>query len=62
MEIKTNINGVYKDSNSGGLINKDNAALNAYKKQKEIYKRFKQIEDKLKILENKIDFLLTKSV
>lgn len=58
MEIKTDVAGVYKDINSGGLINKDNVALNAYKKQKDVYQRFKRIEDRLANLENKIDTLL----
>lgn len=60
MEIKTDIAGVYKDSSSGGLINKDNSALSAYKKQKEVLRRFKALENKIEELEHKIDVLSKK--
>ena len=60
MEIKTDINGLYRDSESGGLINKDNIALSAYKRQKETLRSIKALEHRVEELERKINVLLSK--
>ena len=58
MEIKTDINGLYRDSESGGLINKDNIALSAYKRQKETLRSIRALEHRVEELERKINVLL----
>lgn len=58
MDIKTDINGLFKDPNSGGIINKDNMSLYAYKKQKELQRRFKNLEKRLQELEDKLNLVL----
>ena len=60
MEIKTDINGLYKDSVSGGLINKDNIALSAYKRQKDTLRSIRALEHRVEELERKINVLLSK--
>ena len=60
MEIKTDINGLYRDSESGGLINKDNIALSAYKRQKETLRSIRALEHRVEELERKINVLLSK--
>ena len=47
MESKTEINGIYKDLHSGGLINKDNAALQGYKERKRTQLRMNRIESEV---------------
>jgi hypothetical protein len=49
--IKTEIEGIYRDTNNGALLNKDNTSLEAYKKMKK-----KNIEiDEMKMKINEID-------
>lgn len=59
MQIKTDINGVYRDDdNKGALLSKDAAALASYKKQKETNRRIASLEQKIFALETKINQLL----
>lgn len=49
--IKTEVEGIFRDTSTGALLNRDNGALNAYKKQKA--KRL-ELEKKVDKLENDI--------
>ena len=49
--IKTEVEGILRDTNNGALLNRDNDALMAYKKQKN---RQVQMENKLNHLENEL--------
>lgn len=55
MQTKTEIPGLYKDDATGALINKDNNALTAYKKRKEMDRRIQMIEKRLESLESLIE-------
>lgn len=56
MEIKTEVDGLYKVSN-GVLVNKDQHALQAYKAQKKRNALINTLEKKVSELESKILFL-----
>jgi hypothetical protein len=47
---KTAISGVYKDEDTGALINKDNERLGSYKKEKQLRRDF----EKLKMVTTKL--------
>ena len=48
---KTNIPGLYKDPESGALVNADKPALIAYKKRKEMFRRIQNLEARIEALE-----------
>ena len=58
MEQKTEVAGVYKVS-EGVLINKDNAALKAYKAQKQRFKKIDNIEEEISSLRQDMDEIKT---
>jgi hypothetical protein len=45
MEHKTDVPGIYKNPDTGALINKDNKALQAYKLRKQKEDRFNMFEE-----------------
>jgi len=47
MQQKTDVNGIYKDTTNGALINKDNKALQAYRIRKQKEMKIEQIEKEL---------------
>ena len=63
VEVKTEIEGIYRDVNNGALLNKDNNALNAYKKMKQKNNEIEQMKSKVNSLDEEIKdvkVLLTK--
>lgn len=54
---KTEKEGVYKDTKSGALINKNKDRLSAYKMQKQKMREAKETADTVKILQAEIDIL-----
>jgi hypothetical protein len=52
MEHKTDVPGIYKDTRTGALINKDNTALKAYKMRKQKEMKLGQIEQEISGLKN----------
>jgi hypothetical protein len=52
--IKTNIEGLVKDTNSGAILNIDNAALEAYRRQKLAVYYAKTANDRITKLEDDI--------
>lgn len=46
--LKTEITGIVKDTNSGALLNTDNAALEAYKKRKKAAEDLNVVREKIK--------------
>ena len=51
---KTNIPGLYKDPDTGAVINKDTEALQAYKRKKAQQKRTLSLEQRIERLEKAI--------
>jgi hypothetical protein len=51
---KTDKNGIYKDPNSGAIVNKDINKLNAYKKQKAILQDSKKASENIDILKREL--------
>lgn len=45
--IKTEVQGIYRDTRNGALLNRDNEALTAYKKQKAKRLQLEQTVDRL---------------
>ena len=60
MQVKTDIEGLYKDQESGGLINKDNEALQAYKKRKQRLRQTQTMELRIAKLEEEVSILKDK--
>ena len=54
LHAKTEIDGLYKDKESGGLINKDNEGLKAYKQQKMRAKKALLMEKRIETLEQEV--------
>ena len=54
MESKTDINGIYKDMDTGGLINKDNKALQGYKERKRQQFRMNKMEREIKEIKSDV--------
>ena len=54
---KTEISGLYKDSETGAVINKDKTALTAYKAKKQQSRLLKSLNSRVKILEDRIEYL-----
>lgn len=54
--IKTEVEGIFRDTENGALLNRDNDALNAYKKQKNrqtnLDNRVAKLENQLSNIEN----------
>ena len=50
VEVKTEIEGIYRDVNNGALLNKDNDALSAYKKMKQKNNELEQMKHKVKLV------------
>jgi hypothetical protein len=65
MHIKTEIEGIYRDTKNNALLNKDSEALSAYKKMKKHYSDISVLKENVSILQNEmseIKNLLTKIV
>lgn len=61
--VKTEVEGIIRDNESGALLNSDNGALNSYKKRKQKnaeINRMKEEMDELKNDVSEIKSLLTK--
>jgi hypothetical protein len=54
MDTKTDVPGIYKSS-EGVLINKDNEALNAYKKRKEKERKIEALEQNVSEMKNDLE-------
>lgn len=54
VEVKTEIEGIYRDVNNGALLNKDNDALSAYKKMKQKNNELEQMKSKVNVLDEEI--------
>lgn len=50
--VKTDVEGLVKDSNSGAILNVDNSKLEAYRKQKKFMEDRSKESDRLNRLEN----------
>jgi len=53
--IKTDIEGLVKDPNSGAVLNIDKSKLNAYKKQKQLALKTSMANDRIDKVENDIN-------
>lgn len=51
---KTEVAGLYKDTNSGAVINKDNSSLKAYKLKKHRERKIKEITSDVDNMKNDI--------
>lgn len=54
VEVKTEVEGIYRDMTNGALLNKDNNALTAYKKMKQKNNEVEQMKEKVNTLETDI--------
>lgn len=54
MEQKTEKEGLYRDLTTGALLNKDNAALLAYKIKRQKEKEFENFKEKIKRIDDDI--------
>ena len=54
MEQKTEKEGLYRDLTTGALLNKDNAALLAYKMRRQKEKEFESFKEKIKRIDDDI--------
>lgn len=54
MYIKTNIEGYYKDTNTGAVINKNDLEYNNFKDKRKRIIEEKKLRDKIDILEQQI--------
>lgn len=54
MQIKTEIEGIYRDVSNGALLNKDSGSLEAYKKIKKKNSEIEQMKTKINNLETDI--------
>jgi hypothetical protein len=52
--VKTEVDGLVKDINSGAILNVDNSALDAYRRQKMAVESAKTANDRITKLENDI--------
>ena len=52
MLVKTNVEGLMKDTKSGAILNVDNEKLQAYKKQKTFMEERKRDTERLNHIEN----------
>jgi hypothetical protein len=52
---KTEISGIFKDSTSGGLINKDDNGLYAYKEKKRQMKKIQSMEKEIKEIKENLN-------
>lgn len=52
--VKTEVDGLVKDVNSGAILNVDNAALEAYRRQKMAVESAKTANERISKLENDI--------
>jgi hypothetical protein len=52
--VKTDVEGLVKDINSGAILNVDNTALEAYRRQKMAVNSAKTANDRISKLENDI--------
>ena len=57
MFVKTNIEGYYKDTNTGAIINKNDSALISFNEKRKRIKESKQMKDKIGHLEQQIQEL-----
>jgi len=61
--VKTEVDGIIRDNESGALLNSDNGALNSYKKRKQKNAEINRIREEMDELKNdvsEIKSLLTK--
>lgn len=58
MEKKTDVPGIYKPT-EGVLINKDNAALEAYKKRKQKERKIEALEQNVSEMKNDLEEIKT---
>jgi hypothetical protein len=54
MEQKTEKEGLYRDLSTGALLNKDNAALLAYKMRRQKEKEYESFKEKIKRIDDDI--------
>lgn len=54
VEVKTEVEGIYRDVSTGALLNKDNDALSAYKKMKQKNNELEQMKSKVNSLDEEI--------
>lgn len=54
MQIKTEIEGIYRDVSTGALLNKDSSSLEAYKKIKRKHLEMEEIKQKVNTLTSEI--------
>lgn len=54
MEQKTEKEGLYRDLSTGALLNKDNAALLAYKIRRQKEKEYESFKEKIKRIDDDI--------
>ena len=54
MQVKTEVEGIYRDVSNGALLNKDSSALDAYKKIKKKNSEIEEMKTKINNLETDI--------
>jgi len=54
MQIKTEVEGIYRDISNGALLNKDSSALEAYKKMKKKNSEIEEMKRKMDSLESDV--------
>ena len=59
MQVKTEVEGIYRDLSTGALINKDQSALEAYKKIKKKNSEIEEMKAKVNSLESDISEIKT---
>lgn len=59
MQIKTEVEGIYRDISTGALLNKDSSALEAYKKMKKKNSEIEEMKIKVNSLESDISEIKT---
>lgn len=59
MQIKTEVEGIYRDISTGALLNKDSSALEAYKKMKKKNSEIEEMKMKVNSLESDISEIKT---
>lgn len=52
--IKTEVEGIYRDTKNGALLNKDNDALSSYKKLKQKNRELEEMKDKVNKIETEM--------
>jgi dynactin complex subunit len=56
MHLKTELNSIYRED-SGALINKNNGALNEYRRKRQELNKFLEMQKQIEYLQKEVQFL-----